>query len=275
MQNLRRAFFSALNRQEATPFRDPISFSTLVHNTVNNRRTAPALLVLAILSAQFFFPIELYSQQQKSKPPTASELIVRASNKLKTIKEFEADIRLHIELSYLKARDVDGRLFFRYPDQTKFTLKSGGMTPKLGIGLPFAKLLETKHTSIAIAQELVDTKQCSKIKIIPDDPADDVVLATLWIDIGTAVIRKMEVTTKKAGTVELKFQYSTEGEKRGLPATTVVFFEAPNFSLPKTLTGDFENDGPKEPPRKGPQKGTITITYSNYKFNTGWKDSAE
>ena len=83
----------------------------------------------------------------------------------------------------------------------------------------------------------------------------------------------METTTKRNGTFEINLSYEKSNYKF-LPSEVRLKFSVNEMQIPKTITGEFNNNeenGRKE--KNEPMSGMVIVKYSNYKINQGLKDS--
>jgi hypothetical protein len=81
---------------------------------------------------------------------------------------------------------------------------------------------------------------------------------------------KSQITTKSNGTVTTTYTY---GDKVnfGLPSKLVFEIDVKKFKLPKSVAADI-NKSNTDKNNQTKTKGTITITLSNYKVNSGLSD---
>ena len=223
------------------------------------------IILLAFLIIASFHP-------SMSQTPDAMAIANKVKDKFKSVKDFSAEVTIKVDVEFLKVPDSKAKLYFKQPNKSKLESPGFAMLPRQGIGLPIATLLEGDFTAIYVGKETLNGVAVSMIKVIPATDTGDVILATLWVD-GNSLVRKINSSTRKAGTVLLELVYG-QNSGYGLPATVKINFELPNFALPKTLTGDIGSDAPKTktPPSKV-VKGSALLTYSNYQINKGLSDS--
>ena len=153
-------------------------------------------------------------------------------------------------------------------------MKSKGfaMLPKQGINFSLVDLLNKPYTAIWIKQEKVNNKLCEVIKIIPLVENPEIIVATAYIEGASKLLYRMDVNTSKNGSFKLDFNYPSIPNTYDLPEKLNFTFEVNKMSLPMGITGDFDSDRPKEKDNK-PQKATLSLTYTDYKVNTGIPDS--
>lgn len=204
-----------------------------------------------------------------------NEIMDKVRYQYSLVKDFEAEASLKIDISYLKVPNGTGKIFYKYPDKTAFEMKGLNMLPQKGLNSPVAQILNEKNTTpVYGGQTKYNGITVELIKMIPLEQNSDIALATLWVDEKTNTIAKIETTTKKSGTFTAEIQYLQVDKKYFVPKLVFVSFEVPEFKLPKTMTGDFDSKTEnKKPSANGKTKGTVTLTYWNYKVNKGINDT--
>lgn len=224
-------------------------------------------MFLRLIIASVFFCTSLAAYSQT---PDANSIVAKVKDKLKLVKDFEADINIKVEVEFLNVPDSKAKLYFKQPNKTKLESTGFAMLPKQGTGLPVATLLSGEYTALYSGKETSKGKNLTLVKIIPASDTGDIILSTLWIDETRSIVEKITSSTRR-GTVGLEFTYG-EYSNLGLPSLVKILFDLPNFSLPKTLTGDINSNSKKTPPSKQ-VKGSATLTYSKYSINKGLSDS--
>jgi hypothetical protein len=130
----------------------------------------------------------------------------------------------------------------------------------------------TAYQTVPGGMAVVDGKNTTVIKLIPTDEASDVVLSTLYIDEKDAIIRKAIVTTKESGTYNIQMNYG-KFTSWGLPDKVIFSFNTKDYKLPKGITFEYEKGGEKKVEDKEKnKKGSVTISYQDYKINKGVDD---
>jgi outer membrane lipoprotein-sorting protein len=118
---------------------------------------------------------------------------------------------------------------------------------------------------------MVNNEKLDILKIIPSNDSSDVILSTLWIDPIQNVIKKIQTTGKKSGTIQIVLDYKDYGF--ALPSDVKFSFNVGELNLPTNLPGENKNTFGDHHKEKGPVMGNVILTYSNYKINKGIPDS--
>lgn len=202
----------------------------------------------------------------------SNETINKVLEKMNLVKDFQAIMTLKIDISYLNAPEKSGTIYFKQPNKTKIDIEGFSMLPKQGTGNFLAEVLSKENTYITNGIENYSGKNCEVIKVIPNDPKSDVAIMTIWVDNSSYNVLKVESITKKSGSFTIGMKY-TKIEQFYMPSEVKINFSVPEFSLPKTMTGDFKDNKENKPKSKdGKTEGTVIINYSNYKINKGISD---
>lgn len=217
-----------------------------------------------ILGTFMFFNLILLSQSKN--PETVLEAL---KNKYLLIEDYQSDIEIKVDVSFINIPVKKARIFYKYPDKYKFDAKGFFMLPKRGMNFSINELLNYNYMVIQIKDEVVDSAVTQVLKIIPLDNDIDVVLMTLWIDTTKLLIRKVETNTKNAGSFVMKMIY--DDQNYGLPEQVKVSFDVVPLEIPMSFTGELKTEVDSLDPSKK-TKGSVTIKYSNYEINTGLSD---
>ncbi|HRG58784.1 MAG TPA: hypothetical protein PK323_07470 [Bacteroidia bacterium] len=209
----------------------------------------------------------IFAQDYNPQP-----LLDSVKNKFNKVNDYTADIKIKVNVSFLKIPVKEGKLYFKKPDKVKLVSKGFAMLPKRGMNFTFNELFEKKYNAIFVKNEICNKVITYVIKIIPLDDAADILLATLWIDRKTQTIIKIDAISKSNGSFVTSFNYPHQPNPFNLPSELIFTFDVTKATLPMGVTGDFDAEKPKSKDNK-PQKATLSISYSNYEVNKGITDS--
>jgi len=201
----------------------------------------------------------------------AMEIIKKVQSNLNSIKDFEANINIKVDISYVNAPEMKGKIYYKYPNKTKVDIDGFGILPKQGTGNFIGELLENKNQNFILSgEEKINNITYKIIKVIPLDLNSDIVISTLWINPANSTVYKSEITTKKSGTYLAEIEYILIDKKYWLPEKTIVKINVPSFTLPKSLSGDSRTQNKTKDENV---QGKVIINYSNYKVNKELSDS--
>ena len=220
------------------------------------------------ISVSFLFIFVVFSIHAVAQ---TDPLIERVSQKLALVNDYVADGIMKTDVSFIKASLGKVKVYFRKPNLLKVK-KEGGISllPRGGVSLTINTLLNNKqYTAIPAGTQLLNGKNLTIIKLIPNDDNLDWVISTLWIDPVEALVYKTATTTKESGSYEIYMQYGAFA-KYGLASKIIFSFNTKDYKLPNGITLEFGDEDPaaKQKVLKN-KKGSIEITYSNYIINKG------
>lgn len=198
-------------------------------------------------------------------------LLDSLKNKLNKVNDYSAKVKINLNVTFIKIPVREAVVFYKKPDKIKMKAKGFAMLPKQGVNFSLVDLLNKPYTAVWIKQEKVNNKVCEVIKIIPLDDQPEIIVATAYIERASKLLYKIDANTAKNGSFKLDFNYPALPNPFDLPEKLNFTFEVNKMSLPMGITGDFDNDKPKEKDNK-PQKATLSLTYTDYKVNKGIPD---
>jgi hypothetical protein len=184
--------------------------------------------------------------------------------KYSELKDYTADVNVHFDIETFKTPDMKARLYFKAPDKMKVESKGIFFFPREG-GYFNPGLFKKDDFEIKILEPATEGKKEVRLKIVPKKKERAGREFVLLIDLKDNLVREIQTSQFDGRETKAKIEYGRYGS-----------FELPKYIL---LTLDLPSVDPGEKRGFGPfeQKservtGTIEITYTNYKVNTGLKD---
>jgi hypothetical protein len=189
---------------------------------------------------------------------TAEAQVSLVKSRLDSIESFLADIKLHVDISFIKMPDKEAQASFKKGEDVIITSQDFVLIPKRGLDLSFSELFEYPFMAIDRGKIEGQSGSLLSISILPSDTKADFSVANLHIDTQKQRITWAEINTKKDGTYTLQLSYPDS--KAVLPTTLDVSFEMDRIRIPLNFAGsDVAIDRKKM--RKTDQKtGKITLT---------------
>jgi outer membrane lipoprotein-sorting protein len=201
-----------------------------------------------------------------------NKLLNRIVEKFNRVNDYEVDLSVKLDFEMIKVPDSKAKIFFKQPDKIKIDSKGFAMIPKQSTNFSPTQFLKGDFTSLYVRSEIIGNRKLDVIKIIPDSDSTDVILSTLWIDDKEQVIRKVETTGKRSGTIHIFIDY--DGNIFGLPSQIKFEFNLGNIQVPEDPRQQKEKSEDENKPRSRRQlSGSVIISYSNYIVNQGIDDS--
>lgn len=215
------------------------------------------LIVSSILSAQTKDPVKV---------------INAVIDRFEKIRDYEVDVNVKLDFSMVKIPDMNAKFYFKQPDKVKIDSKGFAMLPKQSVNFSPAQYLRGDYTAIYVKNEIENNRTYDVIKIIPNNDSTDVILSTLWIDQTQKIIKKIETTGKRSGTLHIELDY--ENDNAILPQHVTFSFNVGNIpARNEAEKKDEKNEGRPNLRRDAQMSGKVIMTYKNYKINKGIPDS--
>jgi outer membrane lipoprotein-sorting protein len=219
----------------------------------------------------FMLPVQVVAAQ-----PDANTLFLKMRQKLEYVKDYVADVKMKVDVSFMRVPQLHGKLYFKAPDKMKLD-RSGGISimPRKSISMTLNNLVPSgEATVIDAGVDQVGSIKTRVIKVVPGTEQTDIVLTKIWIDEERLLALRTETTTRDNGTINMDLVYGKYADI-GLPDKITFFVDVKEFKLPKGVTMDYDQgQQPKKTGKEGPKlkKGKIEITYLNYQVNKGIPD---
>jgi hypothetical protein len=217
------------------------------------KKIFPWLLILFFLS-----PGWIWADEEAVRYLDAIE------KKYSELKDYTADVNVHFDMETFKTPDMQAKLYFKAPDKMKVESKGVFFFPREG-GYFNPGLFKKDDFEIKMLEPAAEGKKEVRLRIVPKKKEKMGREFVLLIDRKDDLVREIHTSRFDGRETKAKIEYGTYGS-----------FELPRYIL---LTLDLPSVDPGEKRGFGPfeQKservtGTIEITYTNYRVNTGLKD---
>ena len=224
-------------------------------------------IIKTFLSLLIILSSAIYSQ---SKDPDI--ILNRVKEKFSSIKDYQVDVNIKIDVSFLKVPETKARIFYKSPDKIHIESKGFALLPKGALDFSPLSLMKGNYTALYDREEDIDGIKTTVVKTIPIGESSDVILSTFWVDQKLNILRKVEISTKVNGTFIINLKYDSAGKNIQLPEKMIFEFNISKLNIPKRFTTE-DSEGPTDSDAKKSQMGMVVITYSNYEINKGIPDS--
>ncbi len=181
------------------------------------------------------------------------------------LKDYTAEVKVHFDIETFKAPDMEAKLYYKAPDKMKVESKRVFFFPREG-GYFNPSLFKKEDFEVKFMERSTqDGRMTVKLKLAPRKARRNIQDFVLTIDTDRNQIREMDVTQIDGREIKAMIEYGKFDS-----------FELPTHIQLKLDIPSFESEGVKEfdqwmqKPRR--VSGTIEITYSNYKVNSGISD---
>lgn len=204
----------------------------------------------------------------QSKDPYA--ILNKVKGNFAKIKDYKAEISIKVNMEYLKVPDMKATMYFKQPNKTKLDSREFAMLPKQAFNFSPTAMLEKDFSAIYVKQDKIDGRTMQVVKVIPNSDTSVIILSTLWIDAEKYLVRKVESTARRGGATVIELSYDNNFQYP-LPKKILFSLDVPKlqyFQDPRNKKVETE----KKSGQKTTDKGTVSITYSNYKVNSGLSD---
>jgi len=196
------------------------------------------------------------------------EILRNVNDNFESIEDYSVDVKVKIDVDFLRVPETEAKIYFKKPDKIKFASEGFALLPKQGLNFSPAKLLNFDYDAIYVKKDTISANVTEVIKIIPKSDTANLVLSTLWVDPEENIVRRIISTTKNSGTFEAVLSYD---ENPPLPSEVKFMFNVENLELPPSMSGEFDGAERKKTGKDG-MKGSVIISYKNYKINQGIPD---
>ncbi|MEI8280501.1 MAG: hypothetical protein WCG87_12110 [Bacteroidota bacterium] len=205
-----------------------------------------------------------------------TDLFYRLRTKIERVKDYVADVRMTIDVSFMRIPPLNGTLYFKAPGKLKLERKGGiAILPKKSIDLTLNKMIPLGNVTVINAgTDTINGKIVQVVKIVPDNDQTGIVLTKVWIDATQLLALRTETTSRDNGTMKMNLEYGKYADMC-LPDKVVFIIDVKDYKLPKGVTMDYDagaDIAATNTPKPPIKKGKIQVNYLKYQVNTGLSD---
>ncbi len=229
------------------------------------------MITMRKLKFVFLFLMIIFSMSEfspQSKNP--DEILDGVKEAFKKIEDYEVDIRVKIDVDFLKVPDSEARLYFKQPNKIHVESEKFALLPRQGLDFSPLGLLSGKYTALYEQEDTIRNIPTSVVKIIPLGNDGDIILSTFWVDQTRNLIIRVESTKKPTGTFTIDFTYEKYDDHYELPSKMEFTFTVDKMMFPRGMDGQSDDDDSND--KSDSTTGKVYITYANYKVNQGLPD---
>jgi len=204
--------------------------------------------------------------------PTGEEILRKAEQNFHDVKDYTVTLDIVADIDRMKVPPMHATMYFKQPEKVHFDTKGFVFLPREGMGLQFGQLTQ-RYAVDSVAQETVEGVTMYRLVLHPRDEKAVIRRMFMWVDGNRWTPERLLIPQSDGRAAEVSFTYQ-QISRFWLPSKLVVSFSAP------------EKDGPAAPPNTNPfarglptmprgntRSGKVTVSYSDYRVNTGLSDS--
>jgi len=193
-------------------------------------------------------------------------------NRLNAVADYKADVNVKASIPSISIPVTNAKVYFKKPTKFKVVSNSIVILPKQGMSDLNAFFTNPKkYTQVPGEIKMLNGVRTQLITLLPSEESSEIILAKLYVGTAEPLLYKAIITTKSSGNFTIDYTYS-DAKKFALPSRMVFTIDVKKFKMPKSVASNIRSTGPTKPVNQD-QKGTITITFSNYLINKGISDS--
>jgi outer membrane lipoprotein-sorting protein len=198
------------------------------------------------------------------------KLLDAVMNRFNKVRDYQASIVVKLDMEMVKVPESKARVYFKQPDKFKIVSEGFSMLPKQATKFSPTQLLNFDYTPVYVRAETIDNQKLDVVKIVPNSDTSDVILSTMWIDPKESIVRKVETSTRRGGTVVTELKY--DAISIPLPIFLKFSFNLGEVELPKSPSSNQQSNNQQSGMHTAKLKGSVLMSYSDYKINKGIDD---
>ncbi|MGD0337686.1 MAG: hypothetical protein ABSB78_02745 [Bacteroidota bacterium] len=209
----------------------------------------------------------------RGQKPDAQEILSCFERSYRTLEDYSATVQAEIDMEHLRVPRMNVTIYFKQPDKIHIESEDFAMLPRDGVG--FNPFVYTKNYSGRIEGiDTLDGIQTTKMLLTQKNDTVRSRQLTVWVDLQRCVVVKMESVPYRGRQLKMALEYTKVENTWWLPSKILLTLDVRQSSEQDQSRYDRgEDDTHSQMGRiQLPRKGTITVTYSNYKVNQHLSD---
>jgi outer membrane lipoprotein-sorting protein len=214
-------------------------------------------------------------QAQRSKDPTASEVLKSLEQTFREVDDFSATVVGDVNMENLRVPRMMATMHFKRPDKVHFVSPSFSIMPREGMS-PNPERWRTDYDATLVGRDTVSGRMVWRLQLAAKDPKARLRQAYLWVDPVNWTLVRLASMPYGGRTITFDFEYERVEGRYWLPSKLTAHFGSmgeatePLFRVPEGAP----NPAPQvEEMQRRMRSGSVILTYQDYRVNTGLPDS--
>jgi len=234
----------------------------------NREISVVAVLLAALIAVVFFTLPSVGAKDSLSYQAVLDSLQVR----FQKIRDYRVDVHIAVDMEGIRVPPMQATVYFKQPDHLRIISDRFAMLPKHAVLFSpgqIRRLIEKGQ----VLEQAKEPDGLFRVRVrLPEERSAPGGILTLWFEPGTWVLKKLEIETERYGRIVVENRYGRVAGNFYLPKRSRVTVNLTPLALSnrqapssRGLRRDFLS--------RISGKGTVYITYLNYRINQGVPDS--
>ncbi len=205
--------------------------------------------------------------------PSGEDILNRMEASFEKIKDYVVTLEATVKMEGVHIPRREATLFYKKPDKIHIESKGLMFLPRQPMVLN-AHYLREKFTPSGVQKEATSEDHVLyRLTLVPKEEVAGVRIE-IWVEDTHWSVKKMEITRFKGGNLVAHVEYMMIKGKYWLPKKVLVELTIPvSHRRPYFFEGSGEVEDWKENESQKPRKGTVTISFKDYRgVNAGLSD---
>lgn len=202
----------------------------------------------------------------RAADPTGEEILRNVQTATASVKDYTVTLDVAVNMERLKVPHMRALMYFKQPDKIHFDATGFAMLPREGVAFSASRILQY-YTVEQVEHENLNGVDCYRLQLLAKSDRESVRRMTVLIDPAHWTPARISVVSPEGRSLVADFQHAAVGDV-WLPSTLTVTFSQKDPD---------PQDAPDIPGRPmgrtgTPRQGTVKVTYTDYRVNTGLSD---
>lgn len=212
---------------------------------------------------------------QSQSLPAGGEVLKKLVQGVEGVDDYTVCLQADLHMQNVRIPRAIATMYFKKPDKVHFDSPSIAMMPREGIAFNSVAMLD-QYTAQMIGEDTALGLKVYKLQLAAKSASVRLRQLFVWVNPGNWTMVRLQTIPYEGRILTIDFSYGLQESKFWMPITMDARFGLVDDGRGTRSQAADSSTAPETPadqmmPR-APRSGSISITYSDYKINTGLSD---
>ncbi len=205
--------------------------------------------------------------------PSGADVLRNVVKGVEDVNDYTVTLQADLHMEHVRIPRSTATMYFKKPDKIHFDSPSIAMMPREGIAFNTAAMLD-QYTAQMIGEDTALGLKAYKLQLAAKSATARLRQLFVWVNPENWTLVRLQTIPYEGRIVTVDFVYDLQDGKYWMPVSMDARFGL--IGNPRASQSPGDSTAPENPAEqmmpRAPRTGSISITYSDYKINTGLSD---
>jgi len=227
------------------------------------------------MTVTFILIIGATFQARTQRLPSGADVLHRLVQGVEGVDDYTVNLQADLHMEHIRIPRAAATMYFKKPDKIHFDSPSIALMPREGVAFNSAAVLE-QYTAQMIGEDTAAGLKVYKLQLAAKSASVRLRQLFVWVDPTNWTMVRMQTIPYEGRILTVDFVYGLQEKKYWMPVSMDAEFGLVGDARTTKSSQADSSTAPENPadqmiPR-APRSGSLSITYSDYRINTGLSD---